>query len=84
MADQVSDAILLERFVSDREEAAFVALIQRHQLRVKGTCRRILRNDHDVEDVLQATFLILRARLGQSHGANPWGVGCAPSRIDWH
>ena len=59
MAEQVSDSILLERFVSHREEAAFVALIQRHQVRVKGTCRRILRNDHDVEDVLQATFLIL-------------------------
>jgi RNA polymerase sigma factor (sigma-70 family) len=59
MFERVSDAILLERFVSQREEAAFTALIQRHQLRVKGTCRRVLRNDHDVEDVLQATFLVL-------------------------
>jgi RNA polymerase sigma factor (sigma-70 family) len=59
MPDQVSDAILLERFVSGREEAAFVALVQRHGPLVEGTCRRVLRNEHDVEDVFQATFLVL-------------------------
>ena len=55
----VSDSILLERFVSHREEAAFVALVKRHGPRVQGTCRRVLRNEHDVEDVFQATFLLL-------------------------
>lgn len=59
MFERASDAILLERFVRHREEAAFTALMQRHRLRVKGTCRRVLRNDHDIEDVLQATFLVL-------------------------
>jgi RNA polymerase sigma-70 factor (ECF subfamily) len=59
MPEQLSDAILLERFVSSREEAAFVALVQRHGPLVEGICRRVLRNDHDVEDVSQATFLIL-------------------------
>jgi RNA polymerase sigma factor (sigma-70 family) len=68
MAEQVSDAILLERFVSHHEEAAFAALIKRHRVRLKGTCSRILRNDHDVEDVLQATFLILARKAG----AIPW------------
>src|SRR5258705_12616997 len=59
MPEQLSDAILLERFVSRREEAAFVALVQRHGPLVDGICRRVLRNDHDVEDVFQATFLVL-------------------------
>ncbi len=55
----VSDLRLLERFVVDREEAAFVAIVERHGPRVQGTCRRVLRNEHDVEDVFQATFLLL-------------------------
>jgi RNA polymerase sigma-70 factor (ECF subfamily) len=59
MPEQLSDATLLERFVSTREEAAFVALVQRHGPLVEGICRRVLRNDHDVEDVSQATFLVL-------------------------
>jgi RNA polymerase sigma factor (sigma-70 family) len=55
----VSDLTLLERFISDREEAAFVTLVKRHGPRVQGTCRRVLRNEHDVEEVFQATFLLL-------------------------
>jgi RNA polymerase sigma factor (sigma-70 family) len=62
MPEQLSDAILLERFVSFREEAAFVALVERHGPLVQRTCRRILRNEHDVEDVFQATFLVLARR----------------------
>jgi RNA polymerase sigma factor (sigma-70 family) len=68
MAEQVSDAILLERFVSRREEAAFVALVKRHGPRVVGTCRRVLRNEHDIEDVFQATFLVLARKAA----AIPW------------
>ena len=59
MAKHVSDSMLLERFVSRREEAAFVDLVKRHGPRVEGTCRRLLRNEQDVEDVFQATFLVL-------------------------
>jgi RNA polymerase sigma factor (sigma-70 family) len=59
MAKHVSDSILLERYVSRREEAAFVDLVKRHGPRVKGTCRRVLRDEHDIEDVFQATFLVL-------------------------
>ena len=62
MPEPLSDAILLERFVSFREEAAFVALVERHGPLVQRTCRRILRNEHDVEDVFQATFLVLARR----------------------
>ncbi len=59
MAKHVSDSILLERYVSRREEAAFVDLVKRHGPRVEGTCRRVLRDEHDIEDVFQATFLVL-------------------------
>ena len=59
MAKHVSDSILLERYVSRREEAAFVDLVKRHGPRVEGTCRRVLRDEHDIEDVFQATFLLL-------------------------
>lgn len=59
MAELASDAILLERFAKGREEAAFVVLVKRHGPLVERICRRILRNEQDVEDVFQATFLIL-------------------------
>jgi RNA polymerase sigma factor (sigma-70 family) len=59
MGKHVSDSALLERFVSRREEAAFDDLVKRHGPRVAGTCRRLLRNEEDVEDVFQATFLVL-------------------------
>ena len=62
MPEQLSDAILLERFVSRREEAAFVTLVERHGPLVHRICRRVLRNEHDVEDVFQATFLVLARR----------------------
>src|SRR5271154_7051774 len=68
MANYVSDATLLERFVTCREEAAFAALVQRHGPRVLGACRRILRNEHDAEDAFQATFLLLARKAAEM----PW------------
>ena len=68
MAKYVSDSILLERFVSRREEAAFVDLVKRHGPRVEGTCRRLLHNEQDIEDVFQATFLVLARKAA----GMPW------------
>ena len=54
-----SDRELLTEFARNRDEYAFTELVRRHTALVAGVCRRVLRNEQDVEDVFQATFLIL-------------------------
>jgi RNA polymerase sigma factor (sigma-70 family) len=55
----VSDAQLLDRWLVQRDEAAFEVLLWRHGPMILGVCRRVLHNDADVEDAFQATFLLL-------------------------
>ena len=55
----MSEAELLERFASRRDEAAFAALVALHGPMVLATCRGVLRDPNDAEDAFQATFLIL-------------------------
>jgi RNA polymerase sigma-70 factor (ECF subfamily) len=74
MVEFTNDATLLERFVSGREEAAFGALVRRHGPRVERICRRILRNEHDVEDVFQATFAVLARKAA----GFPWRESVGP------
>jgi hypothetical protein len=45
-----SDGVLLERFVTAREEAAFAAIVQRHGPLVLSVCRQLLSSPHDAED----------------------------------
>lgn len=58
--DPVStDAALVSRFVASRDAQAFTELVRRHSTLVLGVCRRVLRDADDIDDVFQATFLVL-------------------------
>jgi RNA polymerase sigma factor (sigma-70 family) len=55
----VTDAQLLKRFIADRDEEAFAAIVRRHGPMVLAVGRRILGNSHDIDDTFQASFFIL-------------------------
>jgi RNA polymerase sigma factor (sigma-70 family) len=82
-ASGLTDAQLLERFVSrhdETKEAAFESLVLRHRPMVFDICKQILDNTHDAQDAFQATFLILatRARSIMRHGSvGSWLHGVA-------
>jgi RNA polymerase sigma factor (sigma-70 family) len=60
----LGDGQLLARYAADRDGPAFAALVARHGPMVAATCRAVLRNEHDVEDAFQATFLVLAHKAG--------------------
>src|SRR5271166_4970007 len=60
----LGDAELLGRFVADRDDAAFAALVHRHGPMVLGVCQRALGDLHAAEDCFQATFMVLVRRAG--------------------
>jgi RNA polymerase sigma factor (sigma-70 family) len=55
----LTDAQLLDLFLSRHDERAFEALIYRHGPMVLGVCKRTLGCPEDAEDAFQATFLVL-------------------------
>ena len=78
--EEVPDALLLDRFVDQWDQAAFGDLVRRHGPMVLGVCRRIIGDPHAAEDAFQATFLLLvrKAALVRKRGSvGPWLYGVA-------
>jgi RND family efflux transporter MFP subunit len=75
---ELTDGQLLERFATDRGEAAelaFAILVERHGPMVMRVCRGVLADPDDTQDAFQATFLVLvkRARgLWVRDSIGPW------------
>ncbi len=74
----LTDGQLLERFATDRGEAAelaFAVLVERHGPMVLRVCRSVLAGECDADDAFQATFLVLvkKARgLWVRDSLGPW------------
>ncbi len=79
-SNPLSDAELVDRFVSVCDPAAIAELVERHSRLVLGVCRRVLRDAYDIEDVFQATFLVLvrdAARVRKQQSIASWLYGVA-------
>ena len=71
----MSDRQILDRFVECHDEMAFEAILTRHGPMVRNVCRQILFDPHDVDDAVQAVFLVLvrKARIIRVNGSlGPW------------
>ena len=67
IAGDLSDSELLDRFLrcgDSAREFAFAALVERHGPMVFRVCGQALKNHDDVQDAVQATFLVLARRAG--------------------
>ena len=61
--DHHSDQQLVQRCTSTADPEAFAALVRRHGPLVHGVCRRVLGAGPDVDDVFQATFVVLLKKV---------------------
>jgi RNA polymerase sigma factor (sigma-70 family) len=71
----IRDGDLLERFLTQNDQAGFEMIVWRHGPMVLAACRRILHDAHAAEDAFQATFLVLfrKARsIGRRQSLGSW------------
>ncbi len=76
----LTDRQLLDRFIHERDEAAFTKLVERHGRTVWGVCRRLLPQEQDAEDAFQAVFLLLAQKAASIHkreAVGSWLYGVA-------
>jgi RNA polymerase sigma factor (sigma-70 family) len=69
----LTDGQLLDRYLAQRDESAFAALVMRHGPMVLGVCRSVLNDSPEVEDAFQATFLVLIRKAGTVRGRDTVG-----------
>ena len=62
-SEDSSDQQLVERYANSADPAAFAALVRRHGPLVHGVCRRLLGCGPDLDDVFQATFVVLLRKV---------------------
>jgi DNA-directed RNA polymerase specialized sigma24 family protein len=67
------DELLLERFVSRRDDVAFETLVRRHGPMVLAVCRGVLNDREAAEDAAQATFLVLVRKAGSVRAGSSLG-----------
>ena len=63
--DTLPDAELLDRFRSLGDAAAFETIVRRYGARVLAAGRQVLTDQADVDDMFQATFLVLLKEAGR-------------------
>jgi RNA polymerase sigma factor (sigma-70 family) len=76
----LDDRQLLHCFLTQHDESAFTALVQRYGTMVWGLCARRLGETPEAEDAFQATFLVLIRKAASLCGPQqlgPWLYGVA-------
>lgn len=77
---QATDRELLGSYLAERDETAFEALARRHARLVRASVAGVLTDPNDIDDALQATFLVLLRRAPVTKwdsGLGPWLYGVA-------
>jgi RND family efflux transporter MFP subunit len=74
-----SDRDLLDRYVRDRDEEAFEALVRRYGTGVWAACVRLA--GRDAEDAFQAVFLTLSRKAGTVTGSLPAWLHAVTRRV---